>query len=444
MGKIYHEDGIEFELFKRYERKDEWKAKEKKKKFYNKGYYARIRHFYDSKGKRTDLGLLVSTSLRKGFEKPSISEFISKKFKQNEWYYFSDIEEKVLKDGYTKDQWYSWKYNVEKNQTDNNTFETSRFIIKTKGGVMGAEGLRGMTKHAKLSFYPINYKKPNKKQPKKSLDIDPLSNKILIHLKKQKEDDTYQVIVDLGFSEKTGGKIRYRLNKLEEIGLVKKSGRLSKGYSGHGRSKRFYVWSLTDKGFNYVRKFEPKATIHKNPSKILKEVLEKTLKNEGIYKNVLDMYIKQFISEGKAYILFMNDKNRKGRAPRGQTYAKYSNGKYILDKEQIKRTSEWYANQIVKFFIEKNVGKVQPILLKRKDLVRITLRDVNINRGQIEANHTLIFSNADEFTLRSQVVFVWATSQRKEHHRYPSTFHDIMIKGNFYKSKSQKFIIDNI
>ncbi|KKN30022.1 hypothetical protein LCGC14_0838390 [marine sediment metagenome] len=81
--------------------------------------------------------------------------------------------------------------------------------------------------------------------------MDNLSIKILKHLKKHENEDTYQIIVDLGFSAKTGGKIRYRLRKLEVEKYIKKSGKLSGGY---GKSKRFFIWNITQKGRNILKK----------------------------------------------------------------------------------------------------------------------------------------------------------------------------------------------
>ncbi|KKL91081.1 hypothetical protein LCGC14_1898200 [marine sediment metagenome] len=84
--------------------------------------------------------------------------------------------------------------------------------------------------------------------------MDNLSIKILKHLKKHENEETYQIIVDLGFSAKTGGKIRYRLRKLEMEKYIKKSGKLGRGYSGYGKSKRFFIWNITQKGRNILKK----------------------------------------------------------------------------------------------------------------------------------------------------------------------------------------------
>lgn len=193
------------------------------------------------------------------------------------------------------------------------------------------------------------------------------------------------------------------------------------------------------------QKQKKKPVHHKDPAKLLAKVLERTLKKEGIYKAIYNTYAKDFKNEGQNYIDWQNKTRIFKQRPRGGGYYTcLKDGKFALHRERIKKQATWYADQVLRYFIEKNVMKAAPIFEKRKDIIRIELRNIRTYHGQIEANHRLMFSNGDEFTMRSQIVLVWGTMRRKEHHRYPTTFHDIKIKGKFYKGKSQKFVIDTM
>jgi len=58
IGNIYHEDGIEFSLVRRY--KEKQKARNVAKKITNSGYYGRVKHFYKG-GKVLFYGVIMST-----------------------------------------------------------------------------------------------------------------------------------------------------------------------------------------------------------------------------------------------------------------------------------------------------------------------------------------------------------------------------------------------
>lgn len=90
----------------------------------------------------------------KFIEKPTINynDFIRQNFKMGEIYTLDNIRYK-FEDAGLEDQYYDLKKDIEMNQQSNSVFITDNFVVETKSGVMNAEGLMNMTKHAKLIFH---------------------------------------------------------------------------------------------------------------------------------------------------------------------------------------------------------------------------------------------------------------------------------------------------
>lgn len=98
------------------------------------------------------------------------------------------------------------------------------------------------------------------------------------------------------------------------------------------------------------------------------------------------------------------------------------------------------AEDIQRQFIYKNLRKVCSIVGERGGLKDAVVLKINFV-GRLEGRLRFTFEDGSEFSVNNQVVFVWGNGERKEHHRFPTTFHDIVFaSGRKSKMESEEFM----
>jgi len=106
---------------------------------------------------------------------------------------------------------------------------------------------------------------------------------------------------------------------------------------------------------------------------------------------------------------------------------------------EIKKTAEKIAEEMEQTYLSKQVGKIAPIVEKRKDYKEAKVLNAVFYRGTIEADVRLTFENGDEFTAHTIIVDV--TNQfGTRFYRYPTTFHDVKVGGKTLKRTDEDWM----
>lgn len=120
----------------------------------------------------------------------------------------------------------------------------------------------------------------------------------------------------------------------------------------------------------------------------------------------------------------------------------YDFSEYTLKKnykEIAKKLAEKDAEIIQRQFISKNLRKVCSIVGERGGLDSADITGISSGAGRLEGRVTFKFSDGGEFSVNNQVVFVWGNGEREEHHRFPTTFHNVKYtSGKFVKMESEE------
>lgn len=93
------------------------------------------------------------------------------------------------------------------------------------------------------------------------------------------------------------------------------------------------------------------------------------------------------------------------------------------------------ADQIAKHFVSKNLYKLAP-LLKMKPLKEIKVYDVTVARGAVHSTMSFTFEDASSFVVQNKIVY-GVSKYGTWFARYPTTFHNVKIKGEPMKSPSE-------
>jgi hypothetical protein len=110
-------------------------------------------------------------------------------------------------------------------------------------------------------------------------------------------------------------------------------------------------------------------------------------------------------------------------------------------KEIASKEAEQQAESIQRQFIYKNLKKVSSIVGVRGGLDTADVTGINMGAGRLEGRVTFKFVDGGEFSVNNQVVFIWETDDRVEHHRFPTTFHNIKFSnGKSSKMESEEFM----
>lgn len=87
-------------------------------------------------------------------------------------------------------------------------------------------------------------------------------------------------------------------------------------------------------------------------------------------------------------------------------------------------------------FVYKNTEKMARILAKREDCDTFEPK-LNYDNIMIEGNIHVRCKNGDEFRVNNQLVFV-PEGEKRAHYRFPTTFHDVKVKGKVVKMFSEQ------
>lgn len=87
-------------------------------------------------------------------------------------------------------------------------------------------------------------------------------------------------------------------------------------------------------------------------------------------------------------------------------------------------------------FVHKNTEKMARILAKREDCETFEPK-LNYDNIMIEGNIHVHCKNGDEFRVNNQLVFV-PEGEKRAHYRFPTTFHDVKLKGKVVKMFSEQ------
>lgn len=180
-------------------------------------------------------------------------------------------------------------------------------------------------------------------------------------------------------------------------------------------------------------------------------LLERVVDVQKTQQILYQQYQQYFRYIGEQYIIHSKRKVYGGIPKQFREGWKYTKELHHVDKnerkvsrERVNKHAKESSQIAINTFIRKNVTKVRPILENRSDLLQIK-SDLDISGSYIKGFFKFIFMNKDEFTVRNQIVYViiYGVARPTQYVRYPTTFHDVKIKSNFYKKVSQKFMIEN-
>jgi hypothetical protein len=95
-------------------------------------------------------------------------------------------------------------------------------------------------------------------------------------------------------------------------------------------------------------------------------------------------------------------------------------------KELIEQSAARTAAEIVDHFVYKNSGKLSYIIFNKNNLKEVTLQNVTVSRGAVEAQLHLVFADKSEFIADSSVVYA-VSVLGKPFYRYPTVFKNVKL-----------------
>lgn len=196
----------------------------------------------------------------------------------------------------------------------------------------------------------------------------------------------------------------------------------------------------------WKRQFIPTALTRKYFN-VLKEVVDETNVEEKLTELEiigLHSYVRQWHEwkdktepsyRDKAYKLWSRERNYFSKA---QLY--WDDDDDDFDEPKIKEVAMLSAKSAVRVFVAKNTEKVAGILKLREDC-NIIKPSLLVGKT-IEGTITVKCENEDEFTVKNQLVHVvdFQDPFRRPFYRYPTTFHNIRHKDEFFKMRSERWM----
>jgi hypothetical protein len=108
-----------------------------------------------------------------------------------------------------------------------------------------------------------------------------------------------------------------------------------------------------------------------------------------------------------------------------------------------KKYAEEQSKLIEDQFVSKNLAKVTSLIGEKGNLKATKAEDIRTTSGVLSGDISFEFADGSGFTIRNQLVSVWAYN-KKPHYRFPSTFHDIILPdGTKHKMKSEEWMNTN-
>ncbi len=102
---------------------------------------------------------------------------------------------------------------------------------------------------------------------------------------------------------------------------------------------------------------------------------------------------------------------------------------YVLNDDYeayLQKEANNITQDMMNKFVYKNTHKLAPILVKKGNLKKVTLRHASTDTGTIEGTLQLDFKDDSTFTVTSKLV--WSYSRNgKQFTRYPTTFHNVKL-----------------
>ena len=106
---------------------------------------------------------------------------------------------------------------------------------------------------------------------------------------------------------------------------------------------------------------------------------------------------------------------------RRDVYDRITNSAHVIDK----RAGE-NADEVCRFFVSKNVRKLDSIVEAKGNFTGIDIVSKSLNPSGMEGRLRLRFDDGTSFEARSSVVMVWSASG-KPFQRFPLTFHNVVM-----------------
>lgn len=190
--------------------------------------------------------------------------------------------------------------------------------------------------------------------------------------------------------------------------------------------------------------YNKKFTDHKDVKKVVnllkgqasaieKELYETQLK----YLNRIVADYQKHLKDGKSDYMEIYEKNPQykftiqGLVKRvySKDYSMRAPKVFELEKDwkaKIDESAKKTAADIVDHFVYKNSGKLSYIIFNKNNLKEVTLQNVTVGRGAVEAQLHLVFADKSEFVADSSVVFA-VSVLGKPFYRYPTIFKNVKL-----------------
>jgi hypothetical protein len=175
--------------------------------------------------------------------------------------------------------------------------------------------------------------------------------------------------------------------------------------------------------------------IDKMHDDIVKSIVEIDMKRaDGLSKSLPSISVREF---GK-----LVDYELLGRhfVKSGSGISDYKLKEDRVRKQVVAKYAEEAAKGIEDQFVSKNLAKVTSLVGEKGNLSEAKSLGVDTRSGVLSGEIRFDFADGSGFTIRNQLVSVWAYD-REPYHRFPSTFHDIISKdGTKQKMKSEEWM----
>lgn len=112
-------------------------------------------------------------------------------------------------------------------------------------------------------------------------------------------------------------------------------------------------------------------------------------------------------------------------------------------KNKIEDMAARTAAEIVDHFVYKNSGKLSFILFTKNNMKDVELKNVELNRGAVEAQLHCTFKDGSEFTADSSVVFA-VSHLGTPFYRYPTTFRNVKLPDGSKMSQPSEQRMDEV
>jgi hypothetical protein len=106
-----------------------------------------------------------------------------------------------------------------------------------------------------------------------------------------------------------------------------------------------------------------------------------------------------------------------------------------------KRVNQLVEESIARF-VEKNKQKLTHIVVQKGNLTKARIGKVIHSGYDISGDMSFEFSDNSSFKTTNKIVLV-VNQRGTRFHRFPTTFHDIILNGQSYKMKSEEWMVNN-